>query len=163
MESDVGKQTKAVVVEEKPETTSERPRLLLTNDDGINSPGLRLLAERLHSLYEVVVAAPARDMSGSGTGIGRFDARRASTSSAPDGTESRPTPSKGHRDWPSWLVLWALSDEARPGGVGDQCRSEHRPLRSPLRHGRRSSNRADVRESWARGELVLLTPLAVVH
>lgn len=75
MESDVGEQTKTVVVDEKPKSTEERPRLLLTNDDGINSPGLRLLAERLHALYEVVVAAPARDMSGSGTGIGRFDAR----------------------------------------------------------------------------------------
>lgn len=50
-------------------------KLLLTNDDGIASPGLRLLAERLDSVYEVVVAAPVRDMSGSGTGIGRFDAR----------------------------------------------------------------------------------------
>jgi 5'-nucleotidase len=28
----------------------------------------------LHGLYETIVAAPARDMSGSGTGIGRFDA-----------------------------------------------------------------------------------------
>jgi 5'-nucleotidase len=63
-----------VVVEEgKDVEPSALPRVLLTNDDGIESPGLRLLAERLHQSYQLVVAAPARDMSGSGTGIGRFD------------------------------------------------------------------------------------------
>ena len=50
-----------------------RPRLLLTNDDGIDSPGLRGLAIALSETYEVVVAAPDIDRSGSGTGIGRFD------------------------------------------------------------------------------------------
>lgn len=75
METDVGQDTKTVVVDETTPSTAKHPRLLLTNDDGIQSPGLRLLAERLHELYEIVVAAPARDMSGSGTGIGRFDAR----------------------------------------------------------------------------------------
>ena len=66
-----------VVVEEaKDVEPSPRPRVLLTNDDGIDSPGLRLLAERLHEQYQLVVAAPARDMSGSGTGIGRFDHKK---------------------------------------------------------------------------------------
>jgi 5'-nucleotidase len=73
--SPVGEKVKEVVVEEKPQKAPHSPRLLLTNDDGIDSPGLRLLAERMHEIYETVVAAPARDMSGSGTGIGRFDAR----------------------------------------------------------------------------------------
>jgi 5'-nucleotidase len=49
------------------------PRVIVTNDDGIESPGLRHLAEELAKHYDVVVAAPAGDMSGSGTGIGRFD------------------------------------------------------------------------------------------
>jgi 5'-nucleotidase len=49
------------------------PRVIVTNDDGIDSPGLRRLAESLAESYDVVVAAPASDMSGSGTGIGRFD------------------------------------------------------------------------------------------
>lgn len=49
------------------------PRLLLTNDDGVESPGLRALARRLAANFEVIVAAPAHDVSGSGTGIGRFD------------------------------------------------------------------------------------------
>ncbi|MBW3591574.1 MAG: 5'/3'-nucleotidase SurE [Actinobacteria bacterium] len=53
----------------------KNPSLMLTNDDGIDSPGLRMLAERLADQYDVVVAAPEADMSGSGTGIGRFDPR----------------------------------------------------------------------------------------
>jgi 5'-nucleotidase len=50
-----------------------RPRVIVTNDDGIDSPGLSALASALAPSYDVVVAAPAEDMSGSGTGIGRFD------------------------------------------------------------------------------------------
>ena len=53
--------------------TTERRRVIVTNDDGIDSPGLRLLAARLAEDYDVVVAAPSSDMSGSGTGIGGFD------------------------------------------------------------------------------------------
>jgi 5'-nucleotidase len=50
-----------------------RPRILLTNDDGIESPGLLLLAERLAKKHETVVVAPDTNRSGSGTGIGSFD------------------------------------------------------------------------------------------
>jgi len=49
------------------------PSVLITNDDGVDSPGLRTLARALSERFDVKVAAPARDMSGSGTGIGRFD------------------------------------------------------------------------------------------
>jgi 5'-nucleotidase len=52
---------------------SELPRVVLTNDDGIASPGLRALATALADDYDLVVAAPVADMSGSGTGIGGFD------------------------------------------------------------------------------------------
>lgn len=47
--------------------------ILVTNDDGIESPGVRKLALALAREHEVVVAAPSSDRSGSGTGIGRFD------------------------------------------------------------------------------------------
>lgn len=47
-------------------------RVLVTNDDGIGSPGLHVLASALCAEFDVTVAAPAVDMSGSGTGIGRF-------------------------------------------------------------------------------------------
>ncbi len=62
-----------IVVGDRPARNPGRKRLLLTNDDGVDSEGIRLLAEGLARSYDVVVAAPARDMSGSGTGIGRFD------------------------------------------------------------------------------------------
>lgn len=52
---------------------TDDPRLLVTNDDGIDSPGLKALARSLSEQFDVIVAAPKADMSGSGTGIGRFD------------------------------------------------------------------------------------------
>lgn len=52
---------------------TESARVIVTNDDGIASPGLTTLARALAEHFEVIVAAPSEDMSGSGTGIGRFD------------------------------------------------------------------------------------------
>lgn len=52
---------------------TDDPRILVTNDDGIDSPGLKSLARSLAEHFDVIVAAPKADMSGSGTGIGRFD------------------------------------------------------------------------------------------
>ena len=47
-----------------------RPRVLLTNDDGIEAPGLHALARMaLEKGFEVVVAAPASESSGSSAGI----------------------------------------------------------------------------------------------
>lgn len=43
-----------------------RPQILLTNDDGINSPGLWIAAEALSSLGYVWVAAPREQSSGMG-------------------------------------------------------------------------------------------------
>lgn len=42
------------------------PRILVTNDDGVFSEGIRLLAERLGELGEVIVVAPDREQSASG-------------------------------------------------------------------------------------------------
>lgn len=41
-------------------------RFLLTNDDGIDAPGIAALAEELKKMGEVLVVAPEREMSGSG-------------------------------------------------------------------------------------------------
>ena len=41
-------------------------KILVTNDDGIHSPGLWALAEGLKHLGDVVVVAPDRDQSGIG-------------------------------------------------------------------------------------------------
>ena len=40
--------------------------ILLTNDDGVHSPGIHLLAKRLRSLGEVVIVAPDRERSAAG-------------------------------------------------------------------------------------------------
>lgn len=46
-------------------------RILVTNDDGIESPGLRALARAVaHRGHEVFVVAPSREFSGAGAAIG---------------------------------------------------------------------------------------------
>lgn len=50
---------------------SGRLRVLVTNDDGVDSPGIRALAGAIHAAgHEVTVLAPAADCSGAGAGIG---------------------------------------------------------------------------------------------
>ena len=44
-------------------------RILLTNDDGISAPGLRVLQARLAARHEVVVVAPDQERSAVGHGI----------------------------------------------------------------------------------------------
>ncbi len=44
-------------------------RILVTNDDGIHSPGLRVLSDALSQVGEVTVVAPDREQSGVGTAI----------------------------------------------------------------------------------------------
>lgn len=67
--------TDSFVVDHHVTGRPETPRILVTNDDGVEAPGLRLLARSLAREFDTVVVAPAGDMSGSGTGIGRFDPR----------------------------------------------------------------------------------------
>ncbi|MGH9430122.1 MAG: 5'/3'-nucleotidase SurE [Terriglobia bacterium] len=44
--------------------TQQKKRLLLTNDDGVQAPGLKALEDALSPLGEVMVVAPDREMSG---------------------------------------------------------------------------------------------------
>ena len=46
--------------------TKEKPLILVTNDDGIDSPGIYALAEVMKELGEVIVAAPDRQQSAIG-------------------------------------------------------------------------------------------------
>ncbi|WP_133849482.1 5'/3'-nucleotidase SurE [Labedaea rhizosphaerae] len=46
-----------------------RPRILVTNDDGIDSPGLHALARCALPFGDVLVAAPATEVSGTGAGL----------------------------------------------------------------------------------------------
>lgn len=43
--------------------TDKKPRILVTNDDGIHSPGLKKLAESLRSIGDVWIIAPDRERS----------------------------------------------------------------------------------------------------
>lgn len=47
----------------------KRPKILITNDDGIFAPGIRSLYEGLKELADVVVVAPAIEQSGMGLAI----------------------------------------------------------------------------------------------
>lgn len=51
-------------------------RILLTNDDGIEAPGVRQMAAALREEHDLLVVAPEDERSGSGTGIGYFDPAR---------------------------------------------------------------------------------------
>jgi 5'-nucleotidase len=65
-------------------------RILLTNDDGIRSPGLHALARSLDARgHEVLVVAPQEDMSGVGAAIGRIrrDQRIETSTAAIPGAE----------------------------------------------------------------------------
>ncbi len=46
-----------------------KPRILLTNDDGVGEPGIEALREALEDLAEVLVVAPLGQRSGSGCGL----------------------------------------------------------------------------------------------
>lgn len=49
--------------------TSNKPIILITNDDGINAPGIRALVEAVKDLGQVVVVAPDSPQSGMGHAI----------------------------------------------------------------------------------------------
>lgn len=45
---------------------SQRPLVVVCNDDGVDAPGLRLLAAKLSERFEVLVVAPTGECSGTG-------------------------------------------------------------------------------------------------
>ncbi|KAF1084668.1 5'-nucleotidase SurE [Sporotomaculum syntrophicum] len=61
-------------------------RILISNDDGINAPGLKTLRESLASLGEVLVVAPDRERSGAGHGITTYKPLRTKKVTFSDGT-----------------------------------------------------------------------------
>ena len=44
-------------------------KILVTNDDGIDSPGIRALADAMSRVGEVLIVAPDKEQSGVGTAI----------------------------------------------------------------------------------------------
>ena len=56
----------APVVAQDADAAPHRPRILLTNDDGIDSPALTALLTELRGFSDVVISAPATNQSGMG-------------------------------------------------------------------------------------------------
>ncbi|WP_232701819.1 5'/3'-nucleotidase SurE [Halobacterium wangiae] len=50
---------------------ADSPEILVTNDDGIDAPGIRALAEGLRDVGNVTVVAPANDQSATGRAMSR--------------------------------------------------------------------------------------------
>ena len=44
-------------------------RILITNDDGINAPGIKALEDELSSVGDIITVAPRYEMSSTGHGI----------------------------------------------------------------------------------------------
>ncbi len=88
-------------------------RILVTNDDGVSSPGLGILAARIASDgHDVVVAAPSKEFSGAGAAIGgimRGDEIRSSRVQLPTHWTSRRSPSTVPRGAASWPLLSVVS------------------------------------------------------
>ena len=75
-------------------TDNGRPQILLTNDDGIRSPGLWAAAEALSALGYVTVAAPREQASGSGR----------SMPPSSDGSIRRQQVSVGGQQWTVYAI-----------------------------------------------------------
>jgi 5'-nucleotidase len=48
---------------------NQRPHILITNDDGINAPGIRFLWQALREIAEITIVAPHTEQSAVGLGI----------------------------------------------------------------------------------------------
>src|ERR1041385_19845 len=71
-------------------------RILLTNDDGINAPGIHALKRELDALGEVIIVAPERPRSATGHAITLHKPLRIEEVALPDGSHgwaSNGTPS----------------------------------------------------------------------
>lgn len=66
----------------------KKPLILISNDDGITAPGIRVLVEEMSRLGEVVVVAPNSPQSGMGHAITIGETLRLVTSDIFDGTPS---------------------------------------------------------------------------
>jgi 5'-nucleotidase len=90
-------------------------RVLITNDDGVASPGLHALARAVADAgHEVVVVAPSTDMSGAGASLGRLHADQHIDAEEVDLPGAEDVPAFAIAGPPGLCVL-----AARLGGFGD--------------------------------------------
>ena len=79
-----------------------RPRILITNDDGVGAAGLAALAEEMARLGEVRIVAPDRDRSGTGHAITVHEALEVVATEVGDG-------------WPAYAVRGTPADCVKLG------------------------------------------------
>lgn len=92
-----------------------RMRILITNDDGIESPGIRWLARTLaHAGYDVVVAAPLSESSGASASMTAVVQDGKIVSESRELTGCRNIPAYGVAASPAYIVLLALRDAFGP-------------------------------------------------
>ena len=125
-------------------------RVLVTNDDGIEAPGLHALAVALDDDgHDVLVVAPATDHSGYGAAIG--DLGRGPTSHTTPatipgaGAHRRLRAGRPARPVRHGRPARRLRRPARPGRLGHQPGQQHRPGRPALGHRRRRPHRRQPR------------------
>jgi len=113
---------------------SERPTVLLTNDDGIDAPGLRALYRALSALGDVTVVAPRGNQSAVGRSLsyGRQGLADGTATDAPSLAEERFTCRIPHREHdlgyavagtPCDCVILGLGAFERPDIVVSGCNS----------------------------------------
>ena len=135
-------------------------RILVTNDDGIDAPGLAALVGRLVATgHEVAVAAPSNERSGSGTSLGAvFDGTPITITDHV--LPATPSVRAVSIDAPPGLAVLAACVGAlgeAPDAVisGINAGTEHRPVAALLRHGGGRSHRRPTRAQRDGGELWL--------
>ncbi len=79
-------------------------RILVTNDDGIDSPGLHVLAQRMAGLGEVTVLAPSGEYSGAGASIGHLSLGLPEVHTVDDHPAMPDAAAVHHLDGPPGLV-----------------------------------------------------------
>ena len=99
--------------------------ILVTNDDGVNAPGLLALAQEMRKLGKVTVLAPDHNWSASGHVKTMHRPLRVRESQLADGTSA--LASDGAPSDCVALALLGLLPENRPGGFGDQPERQCRP------------------------------------
>jgi 5'-nucleotidase len=90
-------------------------RILITNDDGIEAPGIRWLARALaHADYDVVVAAPLSESSGSSASMTAVVQDGKIVSEPREIAGAKNIPAYGVAASPAYIVLLALREAFGP-------------------------------------------------
>ena len=153
---------RAAAASNAPRPTSERSdsgrmRILVTNDDGVESPGILALATVLHDAgHDVIVVAPTSERSGSSAAIGPLHRN----TSIPVVEHAWETPSGVPVlavDAPPATAVYGaclggFGPGSRPRGLRREPGREHRSSRAALGHRRRGADGGGPRRPRARGE-----------